>query len=99
MMKEGEPGEGMMLSDMAEVHQALAAGAVTLHTKIVSRVPQTDEDGNTYMKRFETTPVAWLHRDDGLLGVSMRTRAWRSGQRYTVSEPLLIRPDGTVLWR
>ncbi len=53
--KEGEPGEGMILSDMAEVHQALAAGAVTLHTKIVSRVPQTDEDGKTYMKRFETT--------------------------------------------
>src|SRR5687767_7650194 len=53
--KEGEPGEGMLLSDMAEVHQALAAGAVTLHTKIVSRVPQTDEAGNTYMKRFETT--------------------------------------------
>jgi DNA-directed RNA polymerase subunit beta' len=53
--KDGEPGEGMLLSDMAEVHQALAAGAVTLHTKIVSRVPQTDEDGNTYMKRFETT--------------------------------------------
>src|SRR5213595_3183620 len=53
--KEDEPGQGMMLSDMAEVHQALAAGAVTLHTKIVSRVPQTDEEGNTYMKRFETT--------------------------------------------
>ena len=53
--KENEPGQGMMLSDMAEVHQALAAGAVTLHSKIVSRVPQTDEDGNTYMKRFETT--------------------------------------------
>jgi DNA-directed RNA polymerase subunit beta' len=53
--KEGEPGEGMLLSDMAEVHQALAADAVTLHTKIVSRVPQTDETGNTYMKRFETT--------------------------------------------
>ena len=34
-----------MLSDMAEVHQALAAGAVTLHSKIVSRVPQTDEQG------------------------------------------------------
>jgi DNA-directed RNA polymerase subunit beta' len=53
--KEDEPGQGMMLSDMAEVHQALAAGAVTLHTKIISRVPQTDEEGNTYMKRFETT--------------------------------------------
>src|SRR5437763_1596896 len=53
--KEDEPGQGMMLSDMAEVHQALSAGAVTLHSKIISRVPQTDEAGNTYMKRFETT--------------------------------------------
>src|SRR6476469_7593109 len=53
--KEDEPGQGMMLSDMAEVHQAIAAGAVTLHSKIISRVPQTDEEGNTYMKRFETT--------------------------------------------
>jgi DNA-directed RNA polymerase subunit beta' len=53
--KEDEPGQGMLLSDMSEVHQALAAGAVTLHSKIVSRVPQTDEEGNTYMKRFETT--------------------------------------------
>src|SRR6187401_1672942 len=47
--KENEPGEGMMLSDMAEVHQAITAGAVTLHSKIISRVPQTDEQGNTYM--------------------------------------------------
>src|SRR5437867_7482427 len=53
--KDDEPGQGMMLSDMPEVHQALAAGAVTLHSKIISRVPQTDEQGNTYMKRFETT--------------------------------------------
>nr|WP_317892858.1 DNA-directed RNA polymerase subunit beta' [uncultured Sphingomonas sp.] len=60
MEKQGEPGEGMMLSDMAEVHQALNAGAVTLHTKIISRVPQTDEDGNTYMKRVETTPGRML---------------------------------------
>src|ERR687890_1334823 len=44
--KEDEPGQGMLLSDMQEVHQALAAGAVTLHSKIVSRVPQTDEEGN-----------------------------------------------------
>src|SRR6186713_75298 len=55
MDRQGEPGEGMMLSDMSEVHQALAAGAVTLHSKIISRVPQTNEAGKTYMKRFETT--------------------------------------------
>src|SRR5207237_442578 len=34
--------------------------AVTLHSKIISRVPQTDEAGNTYMKRFETTPGRML---------------------------------------
>ncbi|SFP46237.1 DNA-directed RNA polymerase subunit beta' [Sphingomonas rubra] len=60
MMKEGEPGEGMVLADMEEVHQALFAGSVTLHTKITSRVPQTDESGNQYLKRFETTPGRML---------------------------------------
>src|SRR3990170_514301 len=60
MEKEGEPGEGMMLGDMAEVNQALAAKAVTLHTKIVSRVPQTDESGVEEMKRVETTPGRML---------------------------------------
>ncbi|MFD1612927.1 DNA-directed RNA polymerase subunit beta' [Sphingomonas tabacisoli] len=60
MEREGEPGEGMLLSDMAEVHQALDSGAVTLHAKVTSRVPQTDEQGNTYMKRVETTPGRML---------------------------------------
>ena len=60
MEREGEPGEGMMLSDMQEVHQALFAKAVTLHSKITTRVPQTDEAGKQYMKRFETTPGRML---------------------------------------
>ncbi|WP_375427665.1 DNA-directed RNA polymerase subunit beta' [uncultured Sphingomonas sp.] len=60
MMKEGEPGEGMLISDMSEVHQALEAKAVTLHTKITTRVPQTDEAGKSYMKRVETTPGRML---------------------------------------
>ncbi|QQV76347.1 DNA-directed RNA polymerase subunit beta' [Sphingomonas aliaeris] len=60
MLKEGEPGEGMMISDMQEVHHALEAGAVTLHTKIISRVPQTDEAGKPYLKRYETTPGRML---------------------------------------
>ncbi|MGL3821564.1 DNA-directed RNA polymerase subunit beta' [Sphingopyxis sp. R3-92] len=58
--RDGEPGEGMLLADMAEVHQALHIGAVTLHTKVISRVPQTDEKGNEYFKRFETTPGRML---------------------------------------
>ncbi|MBW4329836.1 DNA-directed RNA polymerase subunit beta' [Stakelama sp. CBK3Z-3] len=56
MEKEKEPGEGMILGDMAEIHQALDTGAVTLHTKITTRVPQTDENGDVYLKRVETTP-------------------------------------------
>ncbi|MBN8808315.1 MAG: DNA-directed RNA polymerase subunit beta' [Sphingomonas sp.] len=60
MQKEGEPGEGMLLADMTEVHQALNAGAVTLHTRITSRVPQTGEDGVERMVRYETTPGRML---------------------------------------
>ena len=60
MEMAGQPGEGKILSDIAEVHQALHVGAVTLHSKIISRVPQTDENGKEYMKRVETTPGRML---------------------------------------
>jgi DNA-directed RNA polymerase subunit beta' len=60
MDRDGEPGEGKILADIAEVHQALHVGAVTLHSKITSRVPQTDEAGKQYMKRVETTPGRML---------------------------------------
>ncbi|OYW50161.1 MAG: DNA-directed RNA polymerase subunit beta' [Novosphingobium sp. 28-62-57] len=60
MDRAGEPGEGMMLADMSEVHQALEVKAVTLHSKIIARVPQTDENGKQYLKRFETTPGRML---------------------------------------
>ncbi|MBC7159117.1 MAG: DNA-directed RNA polymerase subunit beta', partial [Porphyrobacter sp.] len=60
MDREGEPGEGMILADIAEVHQALHVGAVTLHSKITTRVPQVDEKGKEYMKRVDTTPGRML---------------------------------------
>jgi DNA-directed RNA polymerase subunit beta' len=60
MEKANEPGEGMAFSDMQEVHQALFHGAVTLHTKIKARVPQTNEAGETVMQRFDTTPGRML---------------------------------------
>ena len=49
--------------------------------------------------RFETKPIKWVPRQDGLFQVKIQTRAWLSGQRYTVSESLVFRPDGTVIWR
>jgi DNA-directed RNA polymerase subunit beta' len=60
MDRQGEPGEGMMMSDIAEVHQAIEVGAVTLHSKIIARVPQTGEDGVERMVRFNTTPGRML---------------------------------------
>ncbi|QYU70460.1 DNA-directed RNA polymerase subunit beta' [Leptolyngbya sp. 15MV] len=46
--------------DMAEVHQALETKAVTLHTRIIARVPQADESGAIAMQRFVTTPGRML---------------------------------------
>ncbi len=47
-------------ADMAEVHQALETKAVTLHTRVIARVPQADENGVVEMKRFVTTPGRML---------------------------------------
>ena len=52
--------------------------------------PRSDYD------RVETVPVEWIARQDGLLQVKSRTQAWRLGQRHTVWDALVIRPDGTV---
>ncbi|QDM41242.1 DNA-directed RNA polymerase subunit beta' [Altererythrobacter sp. TH136] len=61
---DGENGEQIerlpRFSDMAEVHQALETKMVTLHSKIITRVPQVDEAGKEYMKRVITTPGRML---------------------------------------
>ncbi len=60
MDREGEPGAGMAFANMAEVHQALNAKAVTLHSKIIARVETTDEAGKMVLRRVETTPGRML---------------------------------------
>ncbi len=57
---DGQTEKLPMFSDMAEVHQALETKAVTLHTKIIARVPQADENGTITMQRFVTTPGRML---------------------------------------
>ena len=56
LMREGQPGEGMIFSSVDEVEHALEAGAVNLHTRITAKVEQIDSEGASYFKRFETTP-------------------------------------------
>ncbi len=47
LMRDGEPGEGKMFGDMAEIEHALAEKAITLHSKIKYRWHGVDEEGNT----------------------------------------------------
>ena len=56
LMRDGEPGQGMMFADMGEIEHALAAKAVTLHAKIKGRAWTYDENGKRVSKIFETTP-------------------------------------------
>ena len=54
--REGMVGEGKVFGDLEEVQHALDAGEVHLHSKVVVRLPQIDENGLEVFQRFETTP-------------------------------------------
>jgi DNA-directed RNA polymerase subunit beta' len=56
IMRQNEPGEGMILGSMAEIDHALAAGVVTLHSKIKARYSHVDADGKLVTAVYETTP-------------------------------------------
>ena len=54
--REGEPGEGMAFANMGEIEAALAAGVVTLHTKIKARYNTVDAQGKPITVRVDATP-------------------------------------------
>ena len=54
--RDNEPGEGMAFGSAGEVEQALAVGAISLHSKIHVRVATVDADGKDIVRRMETTP-------------------------------------------
>ena len=62
--RDGEPGEfkndGKSLTgvygNMGEIEAALAAGEITLHTKIEARLNTVDENGKPIVQRVRTTP-------------------------------------------
>jgi DNA-directed RNA polymerase subunit beta' len=60
LMNEKEPGDGMAFSDLGEIEHALAAGVVTMHTKVKGRVKVYDAEGNMTTKIVETTPGRML---------------------------------------
>ena len=56
LLSDGEPGEGKVFGDMAEVEHALHASVVTLHSKIKYRWTNVDEKGKPVIQRYDTTP-------------------------------------------
>jgi DNA-directed RNA polymerase subunit beta' len=56
----GSVGEGSAFGTIGEIEHALAAKAVTLHSKIKSRFKTVDDDGQPVTIRVETTPGRML---------------------------------------
>ena len=56
IMRDKEPGEGMVLGSVAEVRHALEAGAATLHAKVRGRFRAIGPDGKEVVELHETTP-------------------------------------------
>ncbi len=57
--EDGKPKD-MAFTDMGEIQHALAAGAITLHTKIKARYHGADEEGVVRRQLVETTPGRML---------------------------------------
>ena len=54
--KDGEPGEGMLISDAAELEHALHTKSVSLHAKVKARYETVDEKGKPVVEIIDTTP-------------------------------------------
>tara|TARA_B100000678_G_scaffold13233_1_gene10311 strand:- start:3444 stop:7631 length:4188 start_codon:yes stop_codon:yes gene_type:complete len=61
--KDGEPGEGMMFSDIGEIEHALHTKAVSLHSKVKASFEIVNEDGSIERKVYETTPGRYMVAD------------------------------------
>jgi len=56
LVREGEPGEGKVFGDMADIDHALNVKAITLHSKIKYRWEGLDEKGEMVRRWYDTTP-------------------------------------------
>jgi DNA-directed RNA polymerase subunit beta' len=56
IIRDKEPGEGMVFGSVGEVRHALEAGAVSLHAKIKGRFRSINAEGEEVVELVETTP-------------------------------------------
>ncbi|HMK79943.1 MAG TPA: DNA-directed RNA polymerase subunit beta' [Xanthobacteraceae bacterium] len=56
LLREGEPGEGKVYGNMADIEHALSEKAITLHSKVKYRWEGLDENGKEVRRWYDTTP-------------------------------------------
>ncbi|WP_072377397.1 DNA-directed RNA polymerase subunit beta' [Hyphomicrobium sp. NDB2Meth4] len=56
IIRDHEPGEGMLLGSVSEARHALEAGVLSLHAKVKGRFTSLDEEGNPVTEVMDTTP-------------------------------------------
>ncbi|MGB9367154.1 MAG: DNA-directed RNA polymerase subunit beta', partial [Xanthobacteraceae bacterium] len=56
LMRDNEPGQGMLFGSMSDIEHALNQKAVTLHAKVKYRWQGLDADGNEITRWYDTTP-------------------------------------------
>src|SRR5947209_4045953 len=56
LMRDNEPGQGMLFGAMSDIEHALNQKAVTLHAKVKYRWQGLDADGNEVTRWYDTTP-------------------------------------------
>jgi DNA-directed RNA polymerase subunit beta' len=56
LVKDNEPGQGMVFVDLNEIDAALDTGAVTLHAKVKCRFTEMNAAGDIVTKVVDTTP-------------------------------------------
>ncbi|NQY98192.1 MAG: DNA-directed RNA polymerase subunit beta', partial [Henriciella sp.] len=61
--KPNEQGEGMVISDMAELEHALNSGMLSMHAKIKAMYHTIDENGEALSKVIDTTPGRFMIAD------------------------------------
>ncbi len=60
---DGQPGEGMIFRDMGEIHHALQAKVISLHSKIKCRYTTVDATGEPITSVIESTPGRMMMAD------------------------------------
>ncbi|MEM8799661.1 MAG: DNA-directed RNA polymerase subunit beta' [Pseudomonadota bacterium] len=60
MVRENEPGEGMVFGSTEEIEQALDSKTVSLHARVKARFETVDDEGNPITQLVEATPGRML---------------------------------------